>query len=338
MSEEVLEGALDLAFSDGAAEGIQLAFFGGEPLLEWELLRRATLAAEARARASRRRLQPVITTNGTRLDAARRDFLIDHAFFIGLSIDGCREAHEATRPTRGGRSSFDAAARALRLLVEGGAWFETLSVIDPANVRWLGRSARFLVEAGVTRMVLNPNFSGDFSDDDLAWWRRGYEEAAALYLARAQAGRPIYLNVVEDKLVAHVKGGYLAEDRCKMGHGAVAVAPSGNLYPCARLVGEDRDPSVRIGDVFTGLDGGRRLCLDAQAGPVNEECGGCGVRSRCLSFCACAARAETGELGLAGGLLCWHEKMAIEIADAVGARLWRQRNRHFVARVYGAAS
>jgi hypothetical protein len=91
---------------------------------------------------------------------------------------------------------------------------------------------------------------------------------------------------------------------------------------------------VQIGDVWRGIDGGRRLVLDAQEGPVNAECGDCGVRERCASFCACANRAETGEIGVAGGVQCWHEQMAIEVADAVGAQLWKARDRRFVARVY----
>jgi uncharacterized protein len=333
MSEGVMRCALDLAFADGAAR-VQLSFFGGEPLLEWALLVRATTEAEARARASGTRLCCSVTTNGTLLDEARAQWLIERGFFIGLSIDGVAEAHDATRRTRGGRSSFAEVVRALDLLVARGAWLETISVVDPANVRWLGATVRWLADRGVPRIALNPNFGAAWSEADLAAWQRGYQEAAALYVGRSLGGRPVYINVIEDKLITHVKGGYQAGDRCAMGHGAVAVAPSGNLYPCERMVEEDRAGALRIGDVFAGLDGGRRLCLDAQAGPVNDECAGCAVRARCTSFCACANRAETGELGVAGGVQCWHEQMAMRIADRAGAALWRAQSRHFLARVY----
>jgi uncharacterized protein len=333
MSDEVVARALDLAFADGS-DAVQLSFFGGEPLLEWEMLVAATEAAESRAAAAGVRLVLTVTTNGTLLDEARADWLIAHGFFVGLSIDGVRAAHDATRPTRGGKPSFDAVARALRILVEKNAWFETISVVDPANVRWLGESLRWLADAGVPRIALNPSFGARWSDADLDAWERGYEDAARLYVERSLAGAPVYINVIEDKLITHVKGGYQPEDRCKMGHGAVAVAPSGNLYPCERMVEEDRDPTLRIGDVWRGVDGGRRMCLDAQAGPVNDECGGCGVRTRCMSFCACANRAETGSIGVAGGVQCWHEQMLLRIADEAGAALWRRKSRHFIARVY----
>jgi uncharacterized protein len=333
MSDEVMHRALDLAFADGAPQ-VLLSFFGGEPLLEWARLCRATTEAEARARARGVRLRLTVTTNGTLLDEGRARWLVERGFFIGLSIDGVARAHQATRPTRGGRSSFAEVVRALDLLVSRGAWLETISVVDPANVRWLGATVRWLAERGVERIALNPNFGAGWSEPALAAWQRGYQEAAALYVERSLAGRPLYINVIEDKLITHVKGGYQAADRCAMGHGAVAVAPSGNLYPCERMVQEDRSGALRIGDVFSGIDGGRRLCLDAQAGPVNDECGGCGVRARCMSFCACANRAETGEIGVAGGVQCWHEQMVMRVADRAGAALWRAQNRHFLARVY----
>lgn len=333
MSGEVVSQALDLAFGD-AAEKVQVSFFGGEPLLEWDQLVRATEAATARARATGKELVFTVTHNGTLLDRDRVRYLKDHNFFIGLSIDGVREAHEATRPTRGNRSSWDAVVRGLDLLLEEQAWFETISVIDPANVRWLGDSIRWLVERGVERVAVNPNFGATFTDAQLAEWELGYRVAAELYVARSLAGKPVYINVIEDKLITHVKGGYADDDHCKMGHGAVAVAPSGNLYPCERMVEEDRATELVIGHVSRGIEAGRLMCLDAQAGPVNDECGGCGVKARCMSFCACANRAETGSIGIAGGVQCWHEQMAIKVADEVGARLWRARDRHFLQRVY----
>ncbi len=333
MSAEVASRALDLAFSDGRKE-VQLSFFGGEPTLEWERLVRATDEATRRAQAAGRDLVLTVTTNGTLLDDERVRFLVERGFFVGLSIDGVRAAHDATRPTRGGQPSFDAVSRGLDLLLAHGAWFETISVVDPANVRLLGESVRWLAERGVGRISLNPNFSAEWSDDDLAAWERGYRAAADLYVERSLAGRPLYVNAIEDKLITHVKGGYAAEDRCSMGRTSVAVAPSGNLYPCERMVEEDRDPALRIGSVFGGLDEERRGCLAAQAGPVNEECGGCAVRPRCMSFCACANRAETGSIAVAGGAQCWHERMVLRVADEAGARLWKARNRCFLQRVY----
>jgi uncharacterized protein len=333
MSDEVVARAFDLAFGDDS-DKVQVSFFGGEPTLEWDRLVRATDEAAARAVRANKQLILTVTTNGTLLTDERVRFLVERNFFIGLSVDGVRAAHDATRPSRGGKPSFDAVERGLDLLLAHGAWCETISVVDPANVRLLGESVRWLAGKGVARIALNPNFSAVWSDDDLDAWERGYRAAADLYVERSLSGRPVYINAIEDKLVTHVKGGYAEGDKCAMGHGAVAVAPSGNLYPCERMVEEDRDPELRIGTVFTGLDNGRLMCISAQQGPVNEECGGCAVQKRCMSFCACSNRAETGSIGIAGGVQCWHEQMVLRVADEAGTKLWRARNRYFLARVY----
>jgi uncharacterized protein len=333
MSDEVMHKALDLGFSDDA-EKIQLSFFGGEPLLEWEQLVRATELAAVRAEKAGKRLVLTVTTNGTLLNDERVQYLVEKNFFIGLSIDGIRHAHDATRPTRGNKTSFADVERGLDLLLKHGAWFETISVVDPANVQFLGESIRWLVDKGVPRVALNPNFSATWSDDDLKLWERGYQDAADLYVARSKAGKPVYINVIEDKLITHVKGGYAESDKCSMGHSAVAVAPSGNLYPCERMVEEDRDHSLTIGNVFEGVNFGKVMCHTAQQGPVNDECGGCGVQERCMSFCACANRAETGSISVAGGVQCWHEQMVLRIADAAGNALWKAKNKYFLQRVY----
>jgi uncharacterized protein len=334
MAPEVIERALHLAFSDGAPR-VKVAFFGGEPLLEWERLLWAVAQAEARARAASRELVFTVTTNGTLLDDERVAYLVARGFFIGLSIDGVREAHEATRPRRGGQSSFPRARAALERLIAADAWFETVSVVDPRNVAWLGASVRWLAAMGVERISLNPNFAADWSEPARAAWARGYEEAGELYLARALSDRPLYLNVIEDKMITHAKGGYAPEDHCSLGRDSVAVAPSGNLYPCERMVGEDSVAALRLGDVFRGLDQGRRMILGAQVGHGAPECGDCAVEPRCMAFCACANLAETGWIAEPGSLLCWHEQLAIRVADEVGARLWKARNRHFLQRVYG---
>ncbi len=101
MSPEVAEKSLDLAFSDDAEE-VQISFFGGEPLLCWDAL--VANAEEARRRAARagKSLKMSVTTNGTLLTDARAQKLEELGVYVGLSIDGIREAHDAGRPKMGG--------------------------------------------------------------------------------------------------------------------------------------------------------------------------------------------------------------------------------------------
>jgi len=260
-----------------------------------------------------------------------------------VSLDGTEAAHYATRRRRGGQSSFSQVLRGLTACLYAGVALETISVVDPANVVHLGESLRYLVGLGVRRLALNPSYGGVWSEPALAAWERGYEAAASLLLEESERGRPIHINVLSDKMIAHVKGGLAPGDRCAAGRGSIAVAPSGNIYPCSRMVGDDRHgekEALVLGHVSRGLDAGRVAVFTALHAPAEEPglvhagCGGCAVRTRCMSSCACANREETGEVGVAGGLTCWHEQMAARIADRAAERLYRRRDRSFLRVLY----
>jgi uncharacterized protein len=341
MSEHTLDRALALAFADDQPE-VRVSFFGGEPTLEWDRIVEATGKAEGLAQGTGKSLQLCMTTNATRIDRARAAFVKAHGFYVGVSIDGTEAAHDATRRKRGGQSSFSHTLAGLTALLFEGVALETISVIDPANVAWLGESVRFLAGLGVARLALNPRFSGEWTEAALAAWERGYEAAAELFVERAERGEPVHINVLTDKMLAHVKGGLQPGDRCHAGRGSIAVAPSGNIYPCARMVGEDHGEAegIVLGHVDGGLDAGRCAVFFAMHAPaetpeaVHEGCGGCGIKKRCMSSCACVNREETGEVGVVGGLTCWHEQMAARIADRAAARLYRRRNRSFLRVIY----
>ena len=331
MSWEVAEKCLDLAFSDDAAE-LNLSFFGGEPLLKWTRLVTVAREARRRARAAGKRLVMSVTTNGTLLTDDRAALLDDLGVYVGLSIDGVRPAHEAGRPRMGGGSSFDDVARGLDVLLRRGTPFETISVVTPANVRWLGESVAWLADKGVPRIGLNPCFEAYFSDEDLAAWARGLDTAAEVMLACFRAGRIVSMPVFDNKILAALKGGLTKDDQCSLGRTSIAVAPSGNAYPCERMVAEDEDATYRMGNVITGLELRGEACA---RGPINDECKDCGERWRCTSFCACANMAETGRTDVAGGTQCWHERQTAVIADHVAGTLWNERNQAFIAWFYG---
>ena len=331
MTPETAAKAVELAFSGGARE-TQLSFFGGEPLLAYEQLVRSATEARARASASGVGLKMSVTTNGTLLDAARARELDALGVYVALSIDGTREAHESGRPLMGGGSSFEQVARGLDVLVQRAVPFETISVVTPQNAHLVGETVEFLFGAGVPRVGLNPCYEAAFTDEELAGWERGLERAADVMIDWYRKGRIVSVTVFDNKILAAIKGGLAEGDKCSLGQTSVAVAPSGNLFPCERLVAEDDSPEYLMGH----LDDWKPSVEDNCArGPVNAECEPCGERWRCGSFCACSNRAETGRTDLAGGTQCWHERTTARIADRIAETLWEERNEPFIAWFYG---
>lgn len=331
MPRDVMVKALDLAFSDGDTGKIQVSFFGGEPTLEWGLL--VAAAEHARSLAGARHLVQCVTTNGTLLTAERVDRLAKLDIYVGFSIDGNQRAHEANRPSMNGQSTWASVSKGLDLMIDAGRAFETISVVTPASVRELGASVDELFARGVPRVALNPCYESVWSDDDLAHWERGLIEAAGTVARHMRAGRVVSLNVFDAKIIARIKGGLDEGDKCDLGGAFIAVAPSGHLYPCERLVGEDTDEAARIGHVSTGIERSRVTGFRAENLPEwhaqNEECGGCAEQVRCSNHCACANRAETGNYGIAGGVQCWHEQTTARIADELADTLFAEGNDAF---------
>lgn len=331
MDADIAERSLDLAFAEKPRD-IEVSFFGGEPLLEWDLLVRSAESARDRSERCGTKLKMSVTTNGTLLTDERVRRLDELGVYVGLSIDGVQPAHDAGRPKMGGGSSFREVERGLLALLRHGKPFETISVVSPANVRSLGASVRWLFELGVPRVGLNPCYEAYFSDADLNAYEAGLEEAADCVIGHFRHARIVSLTVFDNKILAALKGGLVAGDKCSLGATSIAVAPSGNIYPCEREVGEDEDATHRMGNVRTGLDVRGPACAP---GPVNSECTDCGERWRCSSFCACANKAETGRTDVAGGTQCWHEQTSARIADRIAETLWSEQNEAFLAWFYG---
>jgi uncharacterized protein len=331
MPDHVAAAGIDLAFQGFGP--VDLGFFGGEPLLRFDQL--VAIAHHARSRAERegRAITLSVTTNGTLLTRERVEVLRELGVRITLSIDGNREAHDATRPTRNGRSSFDATVRGARGLIDAGLPLEVIAVVAPANVRHLGETVRVLGELGARQIVLNPCFEESWSDDDLAAWERGMREAAQVYAAAMRAGRAIAMPTFDNKILAAAKGGLSACDTCSAGEREIAVAPSGNLYPCARLVNEDRDTRWVIGDVRGGVV--RRTVEAIPRGPSDSACDTCAERWRCGASCMCANLAETNTPNMPGGVQCWYEQTSAAIADEIGHVLLEERCAAFLAWTYG---
>lgn len=338
MPREIASKALDLAFGDAAHE-IQISYFGGEPTLEFDMLLEVAREARARGRSSGKTVVQTITTNGTLLDRAKIDALYAEDLYIALSIDGTREAQDVNRPQMGGGSSFDGAARCLEHLVAAGRSFETISVITPQSARYLGDSVAWLFESGVPRVSLNPCYEAAWDDAALAEWEAGLRASAGHMARWMRAGRTVSISVFDNKILAALKGGLGLEDKCKLGHGFVAVSPDGHLYGCERQVAEDDNEKDRVGHVDTGVSMARVCNVRPDVGEdrhaINEECNTCAERFRCSASCACANKAETGDMQVAGGVQCWHEQTSARIADEMAEALFVELNPIFLRWYYG---
>jgi len=294
MPLELAERALDFAFvqaSTQASSALTIEFFGGEPLLEWELVCNLAAQARARAHAEHRPLALQLTTNGTLLDAERLAVLQELRVQLALSLDGSAESQDRGRPLAGGGASSPAVFRALSLLLEAEQPFDVISVVTPENVAELSLGVRDLLDRGVSRLTLNPHFGGDWTAEKRALAEQQYEGVAALLLAWFRRGRAVVVQPFDSAILTLASG---AVASCAAGERSFAVAPSGRIYGCARSVGEDTGARA-IGDLERGV----RSC------------------SQRTAACACACAEETGDAEVVGPVQAWHSALVAGLAARI---------------------
>jgi uncharacterized protein len=334
MPIQVAEQALRYAFSFNSPR-MQLGFFGGEPLLEWPLLQRCTLRAEEFSGAGRE-LQKTLTTNGTLLTKERAVWLKEHGFYVGISIDGNRAMHDCARRYAGGGSSFEACRTGLLAALEAGLDLEVIVVPDPSNVAELAAGVRHLLhELNAPRIAVNPNFYSAWDESAVRLLGREFESIADEFIACARAGRVPRINFIDNKIHTRLKNGFSCRDRCNFGEREIAVAPSGRIYPCERVIGDDLGGELCLGDVFSGIDAGIQSRILAQRGNVDPDCLECALRSRCMNWCCCINYALTGAINATDGIICCHEQAAIAAADRAAEVLYAEGCPAFLARYYG---
>jgi uncharacterized protein len=329
-----IDFAVEHTLKQGPPLEIQVGFFGGEPLLEWPTLQRATEYLEKQVEKHEIVLKRTLTTNATLLKEEHAKWLGAHDFYVGLSIDGNRTMHDATRRFRNGRSSHAHSCRALQYYRGPNAKGEVIVTIDPDNVQHIGDSVRWLSNQDICNIALNPNFCTEWSDEAQALWRKGYEEAAEVYIENFRRPRNFRIDFIDGKIKTRVQKGYRSCDKCNFGEKEIAISAKGNIYPCERLVAGDDKGEMCIGNIFDGFDKAYRLKILKRRGNINLECRECALRERCMNWCGCINYATTGAIDYVDGIVCLHEQMTIEIADEVAAELYAEANPYFLAKFY----
>ncbi|MCL6450507.1 MAG: thioether cross-link-forming SCIFF peptide maturase [Acetobacteraceae bacterium] len=335
MPREVAERAIDfLLENSGPDPGVEIDFFGGEPLLNLEVLQAAVSYALRRGREAGKRFRFTVTTNGLLLTPEVGRYLDEAMHNVVLSLDGRPRVHDAHRRLPDGSGSFSRVFPNLRRFVaqRGQRDYWVRGTYTSLN-RDFSRDALFLARAGFAHVSLEPVVAA--ASDPLALrpehlprLRAEYDRLARACLSRARAGRPFeffHFRVDRERgpCLARRAGG------CGAGRDYLAVSPEGGLYPCHQFIGR---PGFRLGDVYRGL----------QPGPVRDyfaavtiyskpACSQCWGRFYCGGGCHANAHLLTGDLSTPDPLGCRLFLARLERALYLAAEVPRGRGVRRVA-------
>ena len=327
-ARKIVDFAIDAA---PAEQKIGFGFAGGEPLLCFELLTEIVEYIRKQERETGKSTSVSITSNGTLLNEPILDFLRHENIELCVSIDGPAHVHNLNRRYKDGRGSFVDVVRNIRLCLEQLDTLQVNAVYGPGTVDFLAESLLFFIQLGISVIHLNPNIRTFYEGYDCSKLRTSYMQIADQYIKSYQEGREIAVNLIDSKIIAFLKKGYDAEDKCGMGETEFGFAPSGNIYPCERLTGEDDQSPLCLGNVDTGLDLSRRCSLLNQRGNRNEECKTCRYERYCMNWCGCTNYHMTGHTDLTSHVLCESEKAIIQAAKHVLISLSGQDNELFIS-------
>ena len=331
MSLTTAKMAVDFAFDiSPLGQKIEFGFFGGEALIRFDLMQDICNYIELKARQDHQPIRLSLTTNGTLLNTTMLDFFKAQNIELCISLDGPAHVHDLYRPYLNGRGSMADVVRSLHLALKHEICLQVNAVYGPETIDHLPESLVFLVEQGARSIHFSPNVYSRWDPDAFIKLRTAFMAVADQYCDFFRSGRDIAINFIDSKIILFIKGGYSVSDRCGMGKTQWAFAPSGNIYPCERLIGDDDDPSLILGNVHTGLNPVRCVHLRKRCGNRNEECQSCDLKRYCMNWCGCTNYFMTGYTDLTGPSLCAMERAAMQAAKYVMNTLVEEDNDRFI--------
>lgn len=320
MSFEVGKRALDfLIENSGSRRNLEVDFFGGEPLLNFDVVKRLVAYARSIEGKYNKNFRFTLTTNGMGINDDVIDFANREMSNVVLSLDGRREVHDRFRIDAKGRGSYDVIVPKFQKLValRGDKSYYMRGTFTHYNPDFL-EDIKTMLDLGFTELsmepvVASPDSPSALTEEDKPVIFEQYEKLAELMIERRREGRPFtfyhYMIDLEDGpcIYKRISG-------CGSGTEYLAVTPQGDLYPCHQFVGEEK---FRLGDIWHGVTNTERQDEFASCNVyAREECRSCWARLYCAGGCAANAYHSTGSVNGVYGYGCDLFKKRLECAIA----------------------
>lgn len=323
MSSEVGKKAIDFVIANsGSRHNIEIDYFGGEPLMNFEVVKEITEYAKEQGKLHDKNFRFTITTNGLLLNDEVNDYINKNMSNVVLSLDGERETHDKMRPTVNGKGSYDIVVPKFKAMaksrnqdnyyVRGTFTAHNLDfakdVIHLADLGFKQTSVEPVVAPYEEEYALRPEHVETICAE--------YEKLAKEYIKRWREGN--WFNFFH--FMIDLDQGPCAIKRlsgCGAGHEYLAISPEGDIYPCHQFVGNQ---DYKMGDVFDAkLNEDIRLRFERSNVYTKEKCKNCFAKFYCSGGCSANAVNFNGDIDKPYELACEFEKKRVECAIAIEA-------------------
>ncbi len=256
MSFETAKAAVDfLIKNSGKRKVLEMDFFGGEPLMNFDVLKQTVYYAKAAGEKAGKKFLFTTTTNALLLNDEVIEFFNAEMENVVLSLDGRKEVHDAIRKSINGKGTFDLIIDKIKKFISlrGDKSYYVRGTFTAKNLDF-SKDVIFIAEQGVDSISMEPVVT-DIDDlqiktEHLPAIEKEYENLCEAYLQKHAEGKGFnffHFNI-------DLEGGVCLSKRvsaCGAGNEYFSVVPNGDLYPCHQFAS---DKDFRMGSVFTGIE------------------------------------------------------------------------------------
>ena len=323
MSFEVGKQALDFLIEhSGNRTNLEVDFFGGEPLMNWDVVKQLVEYGRSREAETGKRFRFTVTTNGVLLNDEMMDFINREMHNVVLSIDGRKQVNDFMRPFRSGKGSYDLILPKFKKMAESRnqQQYYVRGTYTHHNLDF-SEDVLHLADEGFEQISVEPVVAPSTADyaiqeADIPALCHEYEKLAEAILARRRAGNGFnFFHFMID-----LSGGpcvYKRISGCGAGTEYLAVTPWGDLYPCHQFVG---NTDFLLGNVKDGIVNtelrDRFKMVNVYA---KDTCRDCFSKFHCSGGCAANAYNFTGDILKPYEIGCELQRKRLECALMIKA-------------------
>lgn len=325
MSLETGKKALEfLAKSSGNRRNLEVDFFGGEPLMNFQVVKDLVAYGRELEKTYHKNFRFTITTNGVLLDEDKMGFINENMENIVLSLDGRKPVNDEMRLTVSGDGSYDVILPKIKQMVElrGDKDYYVRGTFTNKNTDF-GKDALEFHHNGFKKISIEPVVAPDEMDyalraEHIEEVLREYEDFSKQYI-KLKRNDPEFsffhfmIDLDQGPCVIKRSVG------CGAGSEYIAVTPEGEIYPCHQFVGEKK---FLLGEIESGINNAdiRERFKNANV-YTKKECRECWARFYCSGGCHANAFYAHGDILKPYEIGCEMEKKRIECALSIMASL-----------------
>lgn len=309
MTKDTAERAVDFLLKISSnAKMCRITLFGGEPLLNFNLVKHVVRYARKQAAKANKEIMFGMTTNGMLLDDEKIDFIIKEKIEVTFSVDGPKPINDKNRTLKANReqSTYDLIYPKILKFIEKAeqnkSFYAFRATLTSPSMQYIDELVEFFKSFNAKQVRYDPaeykkgNSPADLAitDDDLNLYRQKVKRIAGeIKKDELKENYDLF-----SKPLQTLKKKMKQLTPCKsLGALYVGVSAEGDIFPCHRFVGYKQ---TKLGNVRTGFDREKWLKRYAQVHIFNSKvCSSCWARYFCGGLCPATSYFLGGDMVLA---------------------------------------